>query len=301
MKVIFMGTPDFAVPTLEKLIIDPDIEIIAAYTKEPKIAGRGHKIQNSPIHNLALEHNLPIFHPKTLKSDEEKQKFIALKADFAVVVAYGLILPQEIIDGTKFGCLNIHPSLLPKWRGAAPIERSIMAGYKKTAISIIKMDQYLDSGDIITMKELEIDQNIHCREFSKFLSAKGSDILLKTLKNIYSGNYNLVKQDHEKAIYAKKIEKSEFLLDFNQDVYDVYNKIRALNSCGSAYFMMNGERIKIHQAELVKEDLNSQKNQFIITKKDFKIICENGIIRPLILQKAGKARVSLQEFLNQLN
>lgn len=295
-----MGTPNFAVPTLQKLIDDPDIEIIGVYSKEPKIAGRGHKIQNSPIHNLALQHNLPIFHPKSLKSDAEKQKFINLKADFAVVVAYGLILPKEIIEGTKFGCLNIHPSLLPKWRGAAPIERSIMEGDTKTAISIIKMDENLDSGDIITMEEIIIDEKTHCREFYDNVSQKGADILAKTLKNMASGNYQLTPQNHDKASYAKKIEKSEFLLDFNGDVHENYNKIRALNGCGSAYFIMNDERIKIHQAEIISNANYHKIGEFIIDKKDFKIICKNGAIRPLILQKAGKGKISLQEFLTQL-
>jgi methionyl-tRNA formyltransferase len=294
-----MGTPNFAVPTLQKLINEPQIEIIGVYTKEPKIAGRGHKIQNSPIHNLALDHNLPIFYPKSLKSEEEKQKFINLKADFAVTVAYGLILPNEIIDGTKFGCLNIHPSILPKWRGAAPIERSMMAGDKKTAIAIIKMDENLDSGDIITMEKLEIDQKIHCRDFYEQLSNKGADIALKTLKNIASGNYQSIPQNHEEATYAKKIEKSEFLLDFHQDVNDIYNKIRALNGCGSAYFMMNNERIKIHEAEILTEKLGQK--DFNISKSDFTINCQNGAIRPIILQKSGKNKVTLKEFLTQIN
>jgi len=296
-----MGTPNFAVPTLQKLIDDPVIKIIGVYTKEPKIAGRGHKIQNSPIHNLALKYNLPVFYPKSLKLDEEKQKFINLKADFAVVVAYGLILPQEIITGTKFGCLNIHPSLLPKWRGAAPIERSIMAGDKKTAIAIIKMDKNLDSGDIITMEELKIDDKAHCSQFYDDVSQKGADTLLQTLKNIESGNYQSIPQDHLQATYAKKIEKSEFLLDFNQDVKEIYNKIRALNNCGSAYFVMNDERIKIHKAELIEQEGDNNKDKFILTKKDFIINCKNGAIRPLILQKSGKSRVNLQDFLNQIN
>jgi len=298
MKIIFMGTSNFAVPTLRKLINDSQIEIIGVYTKEPKIAGRGHKIQNSPIHNLALECNLPIFYPKSLKSEEEKQKFINLKADFAVIVAYGLILPQEIIEGTKFGCFNIHPSILPKWRGAAPIERSIMAGDKKTAIAIIRMDENLDSGDIITMEELEIDQKTHCKDFYEKLSNKGADILVKTLRNIKSGNYKAIPQNHEEATYAKKIEKSEFLLDFNHDVNDIYNKIRALNGCGSAYFIMNNERVKIHEAELLREKAGQD---FHISKSDFIINCQNGAIRPIILQKSGKKKVTLKEFLTQIH
>jgi methionyl-tRNA formyltransferase len=302
MKIIFMGTPKFAVPTLKSLIDDDEIEVIAVYTKEPKIAGRGHKIQNSEIHNLALEYNLPIFCPKNLKSDEIKQEFINLKADFSVVVAYGLILPKQIIEGTKFACLNIHPSLLPKWRGAAPVERSIMSGDKKTAISIIKMDENLDSGDIVSTKEVEIDNKIHCKEFLEFLSKEGSNILIKTLKNIYSDNYELITQDHLRATYAEKIKKSEFVLDFNQDVDKVYNKIRALNACGSTYFIMNDERIKIHEAELVAKDADQDlENVFVISAKDFKINCKNGMIRPLILQRSGKGRISLQEFLNQIN
>lgn len=298
MKIIFMGTSNFAAPTLHKLIKDPDIEIIGVYTKEPKIAGRGHKIQNSPIHNLALQYNLPIFYPKSLKYTVEKQNFIDLKADFAVVVAYGLILPKEVIEGTKFGCLNIHPSLLPKWRGAAPIERSIMAGDKKTAICIIKMDENLDSGDIVTMEKITIDEKTHCSELYNYIAQKGADLLLQTVKDMISGNYKLTTQNHSQASYAKKIEKSEFLLDFNCDAYENYNKIRALNDCGSAYFIMDEKRIKIHEAELI-EKTEDNENQPCLTNKDFIINCKSGAIRLLILQKSGKNKVSLQEFLNQ--
>ena len=144
-----MGTPQFSCPTLEKLIADPDFEIVAVYTREPQIAGRGHKLTNSPIHQLALQHGLKVVTPKTLRSVDAQKELADLNAEAAVVVAYGLILPQEILDAPKLGCLNIHPSLLPRWRGAAPIQRPLMEGDAETGITIIKMDKGLDSGDMV--------------------------------------------------------------------------------------------------------------------------------------------------------
>jgi methionyl-tRNA formyltransferase len=163
------------------------------------------------------------------------------------------------------------------------------------------MDENLDSGDIVTMEKLEINKDIHCTELYDNISQKGSDILLQTLKNMTSGNYKLTPQDHNNASYAKKIEKSEFLLDFNYNAIEIYNKIRALNACGSAYFVLNNQRIKIHRAKLVNQVINDNKDQFIITKKDFIINCKDGAIRPLILQKSGKSKVDLKDFLNQMN
>ena len=154
-----MGTPNFACPTLQKLISDPAFEILAVYTREPQIAGRGQKIQNSPIHNLALKHQIKVVTPKTLRDFEVQKEFREFNADAAVVVAYGLILPKEILEGTRLGCFNIHPSLLPRWRGAAPIQRTIMAGDEKTAVCVIKMDQGLDSGDIVAQRNYELSGN----------------------------------------------------------------------------------------------------------------------------------------------
>jgi len=295
MKVIFMGTPEFSCVTLQKLIDDPEISVVAVYTREPQVAGRGHKITNSQVHDLALKNNLKIITPKTLKTAEIQKEFINLKADFAVVVAYGLILPDEILQGTKFGCINIHPSLLPKWRGAAPIQRSIMNGDSETGITIIKMDQGIDSGDMIYQEKFSLGFDIYYPELAKKLSQMGADILLKTLKKIYKGDYNLTKQDNTQATYAKKIDKEELKINWQISARQIQNQIRALNG---AYFVYNNERIRILKSVIIDENVkNENTGELKISKNQLLISCKSGFIKPLILQREGKKPMNIDEFL----
>lgn len=296
MKIIFMGTPEFSCPTLKKLIADPDFEIVAVYTREPQIAGRGHKLTNSPIHQLALENGLKVITPKTLRNLESQKEFLDLQADAAVVVAYGLILPQEIIDGTKLGCINIHPSLLPKWRGAAPIQRPIMAGDSETGITIIKMDKGVDSGDMITQEKFALDGTETYKNLAEKLSEMGAEILLQTLKNLRDEKVVLTKQDSSLSTYAKKIEKSECEINWQDSAEEIERKIRGLNGSLEAHFIHNGEKIKIFAAEIL--DRNSCKKaagEFLDEK--LAIQCGKGVIQPLILQRQGKKPMSLEEFL----
>lgn len=296
IKTIFMGTPNFAVPALQALIDDADFEVIAVYSKEPQIAGRGHRLQNSPIHNLALKANLKIITPKTLKDQTIQQEFINLKADVAVVVAYGLLLPKEIIQAPKFGCINIHPSLLPRWRGAAPIQRTIMAGDKETGVDIILMDEGLDSGDILAEEKLALDGEINYQELADKLADIGADLLIKTIKDLTTNKCQAIKQNHGEAIYAHKISKQEFLINWNCSATEVNNQIRALSGCGSAYFEVNGCKIKIHQARIIDEKPHNYKAGEIIDNR-LNIACGSGLIQPVILQKAGKNKMELEEFL----
>jgi methionyl-tRNA formyltransferase len=293
-KIIFMGTPNFAVPALQKIIDDKNFEIVAIYTKEPQIAGRGHKLQNSHIHNLALQNNFPVFTPKTLKSPETQKEFVDLKADIAVVVAYGLLLPKEILQAPKFGCINIHPSLLPKWRGAAPIQRTIMNGDLETGVDIILMDEGLDSGDILAEEKISLDNEINYQELAEKLSQIGANLLVKTLKNI--SQIKPIKQDHSKTIYAQKLSKEEFKIDWNFSAQQIHNKIRGLSGCGSAYFEINGEKIKIHQAKIIDNDSHNYPAGKIIDDK-LTIACKTGLIQPQILQRAGKNKMFLSEFI----
>lgn len=296
MKIIFMGTPEFSCPTLEKLVADKDFEIVAVYTREPQIAGRGHKLQNSPIHNLALQHGLKVLTPKSLKNSEAQKEFADLGADVAVVVAYGLILPQEILDGTKLGCINIHPSLLPRWRGAAPIQRPIMAGDEETGITIIKMDKGLDSGDMIYQESFKLDGSETYKNLAEKLSLIGAEILVKTLKNLRDGKISPVKQDNAFMTYAKKIEKTECEIDWNKSAEEIERQIRGLNGSLEAHFNYNGEKIKIFAAEIL--DKNSTENAAgKILDERLTIQCGKGVIRPLILQRQGKKPLPLKEFL----
>jgi methionyl-tRNA formyltransferase len=296
MKVIFMGTPDFACPTLEKLINDKSFEIAAVYTREPQIAGRGHKLTNSKIHDLALKHNLRVLTPKSLKNSEIQQEFKDLNADIAVVVAYGLILPKEILNGTKFGCINIHPSLLPKWRGAAPIQYSIMSGARETAVDIIKMDEGIDSGDIIIEEKIMLNGDETYLSLAPFLANKGAEVLIQALNKIRNNNFSLQKQDSSLATYAKKIEKSECKLDWNEEVEIIERKIRALSGSITAFFEYKGENIKVFASEIIDKNLVSAKIGEVLNDKYY-IQCKKGILRPLILQRPGRKAVSIEEFL----
>jgi methionyl-tRNA formyltransferase len=291
-----MGTPEFSCPTLEKLIADPDFEILAVYTREPQIAGRGQKITNSPIHDLALKHDLKVVTPKTLRNAEIQEEFSNLKADVAVVVAYGLLLPQEILEAPKLGCVNIHPSILPKWRGASPIQRPIMNGDDETGITIIKMDKGLDSGDMIYQEKFPLLGNETYKSLAEKLSLMGSEILVKTLKNLRDGKIVATSQNHAESTYAKKIEKAELEIDWNLSAKEIERKIRGLNGSMEAHFMHNGEKIKIYAAEIIDENSCDNPAGKIIDDK-LAIQCGKGIIRPLILQRQGKRALELKEFL----
>lgn len=295
-KIIFMGTPEFAVPALEALLSIKDFEIVAVYSKEPQIAGRGHKLQNSPIHNLALKNNLKIITPKTLKKPEIQKEFADFKADIAVVVAYGLILPKEILNSPKFGCINIHPSLLPRWRGAAPLQRTLMFGDKQTGVDIIQMNEGLDSGDILAEEKFDLDDEINFSELAQKTSQIGAKLTIQTIRNLISGNINPRKQDDELAVYATKILKEEFEINWNDSVIDIHNKIRAISGCGSAYFILKGEKIKIHKAKIISKE-NPDFNAGEIIDEKLTIACKDGSIRPEILQRSGKNKVNLEEFL----
>jgi methionyl-tRNA formyltransferase len=295
MKIIFMGTPQFACPTLQKLIDDKNFEIVGVFTREPQIAGRGHKLQNSQIHELALKNNLKVFTPKSLKNAESQKDFLDLKADAAVVVAYGLLLPQQILDGTKFGCFNIHPSLLPRWRGAAPIQRTIMAGDKETAICIMQMDAGLDSGDVVACENFDLNGSETYSELEKKFAEVGADLMIETLKNAQNGNLNPIKQNATLATYAKKLEKSECEIDWKKSAQEIDCKIRGLSGSLGAFFMYKDEKIKIFTAEIIDKNL-SIKNVGEINEKLW-IQCGQGIIRPTILQRPGKKPMSVEEFL----
>lgn len=296
MKIIFMGTPLFSCPTLEKLLSDSEFEVVAVYTREPQIAGRGQKLTNSPIQELALKHGLKVITPKTLRDQKTQEEFLKFEADAAVVVAYGLILPQEILDGTKLGCINIHPSLLPRWRGAAPIQRPLMAGDSETGMTIIKMDKGIDSGDIISQRTLPLNGDETYKTLADTLSHLGAEMLIESLKKLSRKEAILTKQNHDLATYAKKIEKSECEINWQESAQQIKRKICALNGCGEAFFIHNNEKIKIFSAEILDEKCNKNKPGKILDDR-LSIQCGEGIIRPTILQRQGKKPMPLSEFL----
>lgn len=298
MKIIFMGTSDFAVPTLQKILQNKELEVVAVFTKAPSISGRGNKIQYSPIHNLANQHNLKIFTPKTLKDEEIQQEFSKLKPDIAIVISYGLILPQNILNIPKFGCFNVHPSDLPFYRGSAPLQRSIMNGETQSAVCIIKMDSGLDSGDIVNKIGFIIGDTDNYLTISKKTSEIGADLILKTIEQIKNNQFpKASQQEASKASYAHKIEKVESLIDWNQNCHQIFNKIRALRGNLDAYFKYGEEKIKILECEFVREASKNYQSGIIVDDK-FSISCADGLIMPKILQRQGKNEVKIGDFLN---
>jgi methionyl-tRNA formyltransferase len=299
MKIIFMGTPQFSCQTLEKILDHKNFEVVGVLTRHAQIAGRGKQLKNSPIYDLAFKNNLKIFTPQSLKDLGIYQELSQLNADIGVVVAYGLILPQEILNLPKFGCINLHPSMLPRWRGASPIQRTIFAGDKITSVDIIQMDQGLDSGDILYRKEYNLKGDETYLELSSKLAEIGANSIIETLKifeNNNLNNFNIIKQDHSQAIYAHKISKDECKINWNNNAEFIYRQIKALSGSLGAYFLYNDEKIKI--LDVLLENNNSQEfsiGSFI--NKDLSIQCNQGVIKPLILQRQGRNPLSLNEFL----
>jgi len=298
MKIVFMGTSEFAVPTLEKLLSLSCHEIVAVYTKEPSVSGRGNKLQISPIHQFANQNNLKIFTPKTLREPLIQKEFRDLNPDIAIVISYGLILPVEILNIPKFGCFNVHPSRLPLYRGSAPLQRSIMNGEKESAVCVIKMDSGVDSGDIVNQQDFSILDSENYQDISKKTAEIGASLIIKTLSQITDKSIEFHKQNEKLATFAKKIEKNECLIDWNKSCEEIFNKIRGLNGNLDAHFNYNNEKIKILECSFV-ENKNIDKNLIgTIFDKDLSIVCKDGLIKPLKLQKAGKNSLKIHEFLN---
>lgn len=290
-----MGTPEFACPTLQKLIEDPSFEIVAVYTREPQIAGRGHKLTNSPIHELALKHDLPVITPKTLRNPQIQEAFRQLNADAAVVVAYGLILPTEILQATKFGCINLHPSLLPRWRGPSPIQYTFFAGDEEIGVTIIKMDEGIDSGDMIMQEKFLLQKSDNYNNLAPKLSQLGAKMIVQSLKNLRDQNVVLTKQNKDLATFSKKLKKEESKIDWNLSADKILNKIRGLSGSLTAYFEYRGEIIKIYDAEIILEnDVNKKLGEI---SDNFIIQCNKNQIRPLRLQRQGRNIVGIEDFL----
>ena len=299
MKIIFMGTSDFAVPTLQKLLQNPNHQIVAIYTKEPAPAKRGMTTQYSPVHLLALRHNLPILTPKTLKDSTTQQQFVELNSDLAVVISYGLILPSAILNAPKYGCFNVHPSKLPLFRGSAPIQRSLMANVKNSAVCVIKMDEGVDSGDIVNQHDFVIDAEENYQDLTSKTAEIGAQLINKTLIDIAENKLNFIKQNHELATFAKKIDKSESLINWNKSSQEIINLVRAFNGNIYAHFNYENQKIRILKATaspLQPHHLSISNGT--ILDNNFAIKCSDGIILPQILQKSGKNPLTRHDFLN---
>ena len=292
LNVIFMGTPEFSLPALDELIRN-NFNILTVYTQPPKKSKRGQKINPSLIEEFAKGKNLNLRSPSNLNNVEELKFFKNLSPDLAVVVAYGQIIPKNFLEIPKFGFVNIHASLLPRWRGAAPIQRAIMNGDKKIGVSIMKIEEKLDSGPILAMKELKLIQNDIYGEIEKKLSVIGADLLIENLKNIEKGGAKFLKQVDSEATYAKKINKTETKINWSLDSNKVLAHIHGLSPTPGAWFEYESERFKILKA---KETLENGKPGTVINE-NLTIACKLNSIRILEIQRQGKNKQNSKDFL----
>jgi methionyl-tRNA formyltransferase len=293
LRLVFMGTPDFAVPTLVE-IVGNDHDITAVYTRAPQPAGRGLAPRPSPIAREAQRFGLPIFTPKTLKETDAVKAMRAHGADAAVVVAYGLILPKPILEIFSLGCFNLHASLLPRWRGAAPIHRAIMAGDKETGVMVMKMDEGLDTGAIAMAERVSIGADATTGELHDELARRGADLMLRALAALEKGQLQLTPQAVEGVTYANKIDKSETRIDWTRPWNEVHNHCRGLSPFPGAWCELPGAgRVKILRT--TKGIGVGQPGRVLDDK--LTIACGTGAVRLLELQRAGKQTMSAEEFL----
>lgn len=293
LRLIFMGTPDFSVPTLLELVAHGH-EIAAVYTRAPKPGGRrGLQLQPTPVEEAARKLGIPVLTPKTLKTPEALEEFRAFDADAAVVVAYGMILPQAILDAPKLGCYNLHASLLPRWRGAAPINRAIMAGDAESGVMVMKMDVGLDTGDVAMAERLAITDNMTALDLHDRLSRLGADLMVRAMAALDRGGLQLRKQSEDGVTYAAKIDKAEARIDWTKPARAVLRHIHGLSPFPGAWAELENARVKILRCELAQgsgapgEVLDDQ----------LTIACGEGAIRIIELQREGKARMQAADFL----
>jgi methionyl-tRNA formyltransferase len=291
MRVVFMGTPDFAVTALECL--HREHEIVAVYTQPPRPAGRGQQERPSPVQVYAAQHGLPVYSPASLKKTDVQAAFFDLKADVAVVAAYGLILPQAILDGPRLGCLNIHASLLPRWRGAAPIQRAIMAGDAVTGVTIMQMDAGLDTGAMLLKGEVPITDNTTAGALHDALADLGGALILQTLEKLARGTLKSEPQPSKGVVMAAKIEKTEAHIDFSRPAHNVLRHIHGLSPFPGAWFAHGTDRIKVLEVEIV----DARGASGLVLDDRLTIACGEGAVRLRTIQRAGKGPMDAQSFL----
>tara|TARA_B100000686_G_C16647733_1_gene893780 strand:+ start:118 stop:1047 length:930 start_codon:yes stop_codon:yes gene_type:complete len=291
-RIVFMGSDEISSKYLISLIQN-NFNIVAVYTYPPKKKGRGMKIKNSLVHSIADKNNIAVYYPTNLNIEEKINEFKVLKPDIAIVMGYGLLIPYDFLKIPKFGFINIHVSLLPRWRGASPIEYSILNGDQKTGITIFQIEKSLDTGPIISSAMINIDKNIFKEDLTNKLNKIGASLLINTLPKIFLNNILLKKQDHSQATYAKKINTEFRKINFNDKVNNVYNHIRAFSPKPSAWFFYKGNRINIIECSM--KFCNSKPST--ILNDQFHIGCLGGKIIPKIIQREGKKPMVIKEFL----
>jgi len=295
MRIIFMGTPDFAVPTLTE-IVAAGHEVVAVYTRAPKPAGRGQAERKSPVHVAADGFGLPVMTPRSLRSEAEQIAFSAFDADVAVVVAYGLILPKPILEAPRLGCLNLHGSLLPRWRGAAPIQRAVMAGDRRTGVMVMQMDEGLDTGPVALVDEMPIGPDMTAGEVHDAMMRVGADLMGRALAALERGSLTFTPQAEEGVTYAHKIDKAEARIDWTRPAAEVHNLIRGLSPFPGAWFelMLNGQSVRI---KALRSTLATGDGAPGTLLGELTVACGTGAVRLVTVQREGKGPMDAASFL----
>lgn len=298
LNIIFAGTPDFAARHLQALI-NSHHNVIAVYTQPDRPAGRGKKLTASPVKELALAHNIPVYQPGSLRKEPAQQELAALNADIMVVVAYGLILPKVVLDTPRLGCINVHGSILPRWRGAAPIQRALWAGDKETGVTIMQMDIGLDTGDMLLKTYLPIEDDDTSASLYEKLAQQGPDALLQALEGLANGTLAAEKQDEALANYAEKLSKEEARLDWTKSATQLWQEVRAFNPWPVSYFEHQGNTIKVWQTQVSTTSSNAAPGTIIsASKKGIEVATGDGVLTLLSMQLPGKKPLSVADILN---
>ncbi|MEZ8024574.1 MULTISPECIES: methionyl-tRNA formyltransferase [unclassified Vibrio] len=298
LRIVFAGTPDFAARHLAALL-SSEHEVVAVYTQPDRPAGRGKKLTASPVKNIALENNIPVYQPENFKSDEAKQELAELNADIMVVVAYGLLLPQVVLDTPRLGCINVHGSILPRWRGAAPIQRSIWAGDKETGVTIMQMDIGLDTGDMLSIATLPIEATDTSASMYEKLAGLGPDALVECLADIASGKAVAEKQDDELANYAKKLSKEEARINWSDEAAHIERCVRAFNPWPMSHFEAAENSIKVWQSRVAEQTSDKPAGTILqADKTGIYVATGQGVLVLEQLQIPGKKAMSVQDILN---
>jgi methionyl-tRNA formyltransferase len=295
MRVIFMGTPDFSVPTLTE-IVSSGHEVVAVYTRAPKPAGRGQEERKSPVHLAAEGFGLPVFTPKSLKGEAEQIVFASHGADVAIVVAYGLLLPRPILEAPQLGCLNLHGSLLPRWRGAAPIQRAVMAGDRQTGVMVMQMEEGLDTGPVGLGEVIPIGPDMTSGELHDVMMRVGADLMGRALAALERGSLDFTPQPDDGAVYAKKIEKEESRIDWTRPAPEVHNHIRGLSPFPGAWFEieLGGKPVRV---KALRSTMGEGEGAPGTILGDLTIACGSGAVRLMQVQREGKGAMDVATFL----
>lgn len=297
MKIVFMGTPAFSVPSLERLIEEFSVEAVFTQPDRPK--GRGKKLAASPVKEIALKHNIPVFQPVRLKQDIECINALRdIQPDFIIVVAFGQILPKDVLDIPKYGCINLHASLLPKFRGAAPINWAIISGEKKSGNTTMLMDVGLDTGDMLLKNEVEISKHMTYGELHDALMNSGAELLIKTIKGVVDGTIVPEKQDGDKSTYASMLNKELARIDWNHPARDINNLIRGLNPAPVAFTEYNGLTMKIYEADVMDTPANFAPGHIIsVSKEGIKVAAEDSVLNIKKIQFPGGKPLRVEDYI----